>query len=65
MSTANTTRDALTDLRSTLEKMGGQFKAVMPTQQHVDRFIRVVMTAVQGESCSCSKPTANRSTRRA
>lgn len=40
-------RDAITDLRSTLEKMGGQFKAVMPTQQHVDRFIRVVMTAAQ------------------
>src|SRR5688572_24112721 len=42
------TRSALDDLRSTLEKMGGQFKAVMPTQAHVDRFIRVVMTAVQG-----------------
>lgn len=35
------------DIRATLEKMGGQFKAVMPTQEHVDRFIRVVMTAVQ------------------
>lgn len=41
-------RSSLDDLRSTLEKMGGQFKAVMPTQAHVDRFIRVVMTAVQG-----------------
>lgn len=41
------TKDALTELRDTLGKMGGQFKAVMPTQQHVDRFIRVVMTAVQ------------------
>lgn len=40
-------RNAITDLRSTLEKMGDQFKAVLPTQQHVDRFIRVVMTAAQ------------------
>lgn len=42
------TRSAIDDIRSTLERMGGQFKAVMPTQAHVDRFIRVVMTAVQG-----------------
>jgi recombination protein RecT len=40
-------RNPLNDLRETLQKMGGQFKAVLPTQQHVDRFIRVVMTAVQ------------------
>lgn len=44
---STTTKDALTGLRDTLERMGGQFKAVMPTQQHVDRFIRIVMTAVQ------------------
>lgn len=42
-----TARDALTDLRTTLEKMGGQFRACFPTDKHVDRFIRVVMTAVQ------------------
>lgn len=43
-----TTRSPLDDLRATLEKMGGQFKALLPSQAHVDRFIRVVMTAVQG-----------------
>ena len=40
-------RSAIDDIRSTLEKMGGQFQAVLPTKAHVDRFIRVVMTAVQ------------------
>jgi len=40
-------RNPIQDIRATLEKMGSQFKAVLPTQQHVDRFIRVVMTAVQ------------------
>lgn len=40
-------RDHIAEIRATLEKMGSQFKAVLPTQQHVDRFIRVVMTAVQ------------------
>lgn len=41
-------KSAIDDVRANLERMGGQFKAVLPTQQHVDRFIRVVMTAVQG-----------------
>lgn len=40
-------RSAIDDIRSTLEKMGGQYQAVLPTKAHVDRFIRVVMTAVQ------------------
>lgn len=44
---SNNTRSAIDDIRSTLEKMGGQFQAVLPTKAHVDRFIRVVMTAVQ------------------
>ena len=40
-------RDTIQDLRATLEKMGGQFQAVLPSKQHVDRFIRVVITAAQ------------------
>lgn len=40
-------RDQIQDLRNTLEKMGGQFAAVLPTEKHVQRFIRVVMTAAQ------------------
>jgi recombination protein RecT len=46
MSEANAKRP-IDEVRDTLSKMGSQFKAVMPTQQHVDRYIRVVMTAVQ------------------
>lgn len=45
------------EIRETLNKMGGQFRAVMPTQQHVDRFIRVVMTAVQGNPDLISEGT--------
>lgn len=44
---ADNIKSEVEGIRSTLEKMGGQFKAVLPTQAHVDRFIRVVMTAVQ------------------
>lgn len=40
-------RRPIDEVRHTLNQMGGQFKAVLPTQAHVDRFIRVVMTAVQ------------------
>jgi len=40
-------KQEINGIREMLEKMGGQFKSVLPTQQHVDRFIRVVMTAVQ------------------
>lgn len=40
-------RDPIADIRHNLGLMGPQFKAVFPTQAHVDRFIRVVMTAVQ------------------
>lgn len=46
MSQSNS-RDAINEIRNTLGGMGAQFKAVLPSQQHVDRFIRVVMTAVQ------------------
>jgi len=35
------------EVRSALGKMASQFKAVMPTQEHVDRFIRITVTAVQ------------------
>lgn len=45
--TETTQRRPIDEIRHTLNQMGGQFKAVMPTQAHVDRFIRVVMTAVQ------------------
>lgn len=35
------------DIRANLGKMAAQFKAVMPTQEHVERFIRITVTAVQ------------------
>jgi recombination protein RecT len=35
------------DVRRGLGLMQSQFKSLFPTQQHVDRFVRVVMTAVQ------------------
>lgn len=35
------------EVRNALSKMASQFKAVMPTQEHVDRFIRITVTAVQ------------------
>lgn len=35
------------DVRHGLGLMQSQFKSLFPTQQHVDRFVRVVMTAVQ------------------
>ncbi len=38
------------DIRSILGKMADQFRAVLPTQEHVDRYIRVVMTAVQQDA---------------
>lgn len=44
---AEQTDNGIKGIRDTLEKMGGQFKTLFPTQEHVDRFIRVVMTAVQ------------------
>ena len=40
-------RDQIQDLRDTLGKMAGQFGAVLPSEKHVQRFIRVVMTAAQ------------------
>jgi recombination protein RecT len=41
------TRDTVADIRHNLGLMKDQFKACFPSQHHVDRFIRVVMTAVQ------------------
>lgn len=41
------TRSNIDDIRHNLGLMQSQFKALFPTQQHVDRFVRVVMTAVQ------------------
>jgi len=35
------------DIRKSLGSMAAQFQAVMPTKEHVDRFIRITVTAVQ------------------
>lgn len=40
-------RDDLKDIRHNLGLMESQFKTLFPTKEHVDRFVRVVMTAVQ------------------
>lgn len=40
-------RRPIDEVRHTLNQMGAQFQAVLPSKAHVDRFIRVVMTAVQ------------------
>jgi recombination protein RecT len=42
-----TERSQVEDVRHTLGLMQSQFKSLFPSQQHVDRFVRVVMTAVQ------------------
>lgn len=41
------TRSPIDDIRKALGGMTSQFQAVLPTREHVDRFIRVVMTAIQ------------------
>lgn len=40
-------RDDIKDIRHNLGLMESQFKTLFPTKEHVDRFVRVVMTAVQ------------------
>lgn len=41
------TRSQIDDIRHNLGLMSSQFKALFPSEQHVQRFVRVVMTAIQ------------------
>jgi len=39
--------DRINEIRNTFGKMGSQFSALLPTHEHIDRFVRVIMTSIQ------------------
>jgi len=62
MSNAQAQQQAMTpiqEIRHTFGKMGAELQALFPTKEHVDRFVRVVMTAIQDkpELLDCTKST--------
>ena len=52
-------RNEIAVIRTDLEKMGGQFQAALPAHIPVERFCRVVMTAIQnnGDLVKCNRAT--------